>query len=67
MTQSRWLSLVETATIIVAGYCLAILRQVIVFGLFGAVFTVILLVRSDLLRRVFNAVIPSPLGTPINR
>lgn len=67
MTQSRWLSLVETATIIVAGYCLAILRQVIVFGLFGAVFTVILLVRSDLLRRVFNAAIPSTLGIPINR
>lgn len=65
--QSRWMSLVEAATIIVAGYCLAILRQVIVFGLFGAVFTVILLVRSDLLRRVFNAAITSTLGIPINR
>lgn len=61
------MSLVEAATIIVAGYRLAILRQVIVFGLFGAVFTVILLVRSDLLRRVFNAAIPSTLGIPINR
>lgn len=61
------MSLVEAATIIIAGYCLAILKQVIVFGLFGAVFTVILLVRSDLLRRVFNAAITSTLGIPINR
>ncbi|WP_146256064.1 DUF7220 family protein [Aestuariivirga litoralis] len=64
--QSRWMSLVEATTNIVVGYCLAVLTQVIVFPLFGlsvslgenlgigAVFTVISLVRSYILRRIFN-------------
>ena len=66
--QSRWMSLVEATTNIVVGYCLAVLTQVIVFPLFGlsvslgenlgigAVFTVVSLVRSFTLRRMFNAV-----------
>ena len=77
--QSRWMSLVEATTNIVVGYCLAVLTQVIVFPLFGlsvslgenlgigAVFTVISLVRSYILRRIFNLGIPSPLGAPNNR
>ncbi len=64
--QSRWMSLVESVTNIVVGYCLAVLTQVLVFPLFGlrvslgenlgigAVFTVVSLVRSFALRRIFN-------------
>lgn len=65
--QSRWMSLLEAATNIVVGYCLAVLTQLVVFPLFGlratfsenlligGVFTLISLVRSYLLRRLFNA------------
>ena len=64
--QSRWMSLVESATNIVVGFGLAVLTQVLVFPLFGlsvslgenlgigAVFTVVSLVRSFVLRRIFN-------------
>ena len=64
--QSRWISLLEAATNIVVGYCLAVLTQLVVFPLFGlratfsenlligGVFTLISLVRSYLLRRLFN-------------
>lgn len=64
--QSRWMSLVESVSNIVVGYCLAVLTQVLVFPLFGlsvslgenlgigAVFTVVSLVRSFVLRRIFN-------------
>ena len=66
--QSRWMSLLESVTNIVVGYCLAVMTQVLVFPLFGlsvslaenlgigVVFTVISLVRSFALRRIFNAV-----------
>ena len=65
--QSRWMSLVESATNIAVGYCLAVLTQVLVFPLFGlhaslsdnlalgAVFTIVSLIRSYTLRRAFNA------------
>ena len=64
--QSRWMSLLESVTNIVVGYCLAVLTQILVFPLFGlsvsfgenlgigAVFTVISLIRSFALRRIFN-------------
>ena len=64
--QSRWMSLLESMTDIAVGYCLAILTQVLVFPLFGLsvsfsenlgigmVFTVVSLVRSYALRRLFN-------------
>ena len=64
--QSRLMSLVESVTNIVVGHCLAVLTQVLVFPLFGlsvslgenlgigAVFTVVSLVRSFALRRIFN-------------
>ena len=64
--QSRWMSLVESVTNIVVGFGLAVLTQVLVFPMFGlsvslsenlgigAVFTVVSLVRSFVLRRIFN-------------
>ncbi len=64
--QSRWMSLVESLTNIAVGYGLAVLTQILVFPLFGllaslgenlvigAVFTVISLIRSFALRRIFN-------------
>ena len=64
--QSGWMSLVESVTNIVVGYCLAVLTQVLVFPMFGlsvslsenlgigAVFTAISLIRSFALRRIFN-------------
>jgi hypothetical protein len=60
------MSLVEAVTNIVVGYGLAILTQIIVFPLFelhasigdnlliGATFTVVSLLRSFALRRLFN-------------
>lgn len=64
--QSRWMSLVEAVANIVVGYGLAVLTQIIVFPLFGlhaslsenlligGLFTAISLVRSYVLRRLFN-------------
>ena len=64
--QSRWMSLLEAITNIAVGYGVAVLTQVLVFPLFGlrvslgenlgigAVFTVVSLVRSFALRRIFN-------------
>jgi len=64
--QSRWMSLLEAVTNIAVGYGVAVLTQVLVFPLFGlrvslgenlgigAVFTVVSLVRSFALRRIFN-------------
>ena len=64
--QSRWMSLMEATTNIVVGYGLAVLTQMLVFPLFGLhasldqnlaiglIFTVVSLVRSYALRRVFN-------------
>lgn len=66
--QSRWMSFVEALTNIAVGYALAVATQALVFPLFGlqvplgdslligAVFTVVSLVRSFALRRVFNHV-----------
>ena len=64
--QSSWMSLLEAITNIAIGYVVAVLTQVLVFPLFGlrvslgenlgigAVFTVVSLVRSFALRRIFN-------------
>lgn len=64
--QSRWMSLVESLTNIAVGYGLAVLTQILVFPLFGlqaslgenlligGIFTVVSLVRSFALRRIFN-------------
>ena len=64
--QSRWMSLVEAVTNIVVGYGLAVLTQIAVFPLFGLqvalretvllglIFTLVSLIRSYTLRRIFN-------------
>ncbi len=66
--QSRWMSFVEAVTNIVVGYGLAVLTQIIVFPIFGlhasvsdnlligGAFTVMSLIRSYALRRLFIAV-----------
>ena len=65
--QTRWMSFMEAVTNIVVGYGLAVLTQIVVFPLFGlyaslsdnllmgVAFTTILLARSYVLRRLFNA------------
>ena len=64
--QSRWMSLIEAVTNIVVGYGLAVLTQIAVFPLFGLqvalketfllglIFTLVSLIRSYTLRRIFN-------------
>ncbi len=66
MIQSRTMSAAESVANVAVGYGIALLTQVIVFGALGlsislgqnlwigAVFTVVSLARSYLLRRVFN-------------
>jgi len=73
--QTRFMSLIEAVTNIAVGYGLAVLTQVLVFPLFGlsvslgenmgigAVFTVVSLVRSFALRRVFNALVARSADT----
>jgi len=68
MTQSRAMSLAESATNVVVGYVLALVTQLIVFPWFGiaaalhehlaigVVFVGISLVRGYLLRRLLEAV-----------
>ena len=65
--QSYSMSFVEAVTNIVVGYALAVLTQIIMFPLFGlhaslgenfllaSLFSGISLIRSYILRRVFNA------------
>ena len=66
MKQSRWMSLVEAVTNVLVGYGVAVATQWAVFPLFGLhatlqenlliglIFTAVSLVRSYLLRRVFE-------------
>lgn len=66
MSQSRLMSVVESVTNVAVGYGVAVGTQLAVFPLFGieaslsdnlaigAVFTVVSLVRSYALRRLFN-------------
>ena len=66
MTQSRMMSAIEAVTNVLVGYGVAVATQMVIFPLFGltatlrqnmamgAVFTIVSLVRSYLLRRVFN-------------
>ena len=65
--QSRWMSFVEAVTNIVVGYGLAILTQIVVFPFFGlhaslseklligCFFVSVSLIRSFVIRRLFNA------------
>ena len=68
MTQSRIMSAVESVTSMAIGYGVAIATQAVVFPLFGiyttvgdhlaigGIFTVVSLVRSYFLRRLFNRI-----------
>lgn len=77
MTQSRRASLLESAANIAIGYGVAVAAQVVIFPMFGinipmsdnlligGLFTIVSLVRSYCLRRVFNKL--SGLGKPIEK
>ena len=66
MKQSRLMSLAESVTNVVVGYGLAVVTQILIFPVFGlhttlaqnmkmgAVFTVVSIARSYLLRRLFE-------------
>lgn len=68
MSQSRMFSAIESISNVVIGYAVAVASQIVIFPLFGvhlelkenmligAYFTAISLVRSYVLRRVFNMV-----------
>lgn len=67
MTQSRKMSLVESIANVAIGYGIAVLSQILIFPLFGiniplhdnlligGLFTIVSIVRSYALRRLFNA------------
>jgi hypothetical protein len=68
MKQSRVMSLVESLANVAVGYGVAVVTQMLVFPVFGlvatlrenmamgAIFTVVSIVRSYLLRRLFEAI-----------
>ena len=67
MTQTRWMSLVESMANVVVGYVVAVATQILAFPLFGMhptfsqnlwiglIFTVVSLTRSYVLRRGFES------------
>ncbi|MDV7200208.1 hypothetical protein RYZ18_02585 [Roseovarius sp. 10] len=71
MKQSRLMSLVEAITNVVVGYGVAVMTQILIFPVFGlqtslgqnlamgGIFTIVSLIRSFLLRRLFEAFRPS--------
>lgn len=81
MKQSRRMSLVEALTNVAVGYGIAVMAQMAIFPLFGlhatlaqnltmgAVFTVVSIARSYVLRRVFEAIRVRhvPVGSPTCR
>ena len=68
MKQSRAMSLVESVANVVVGYGVAVVTQIVIFPVFGlhttlaqnlkmgAVFTVVSIARSYLLRRLFEGI-----------
>ncbi|MEH0069324.1 hypothetical protein V6L77_01685 [Pannonibacter sp. Pt2-lr] len=68
MKQSRLMSLVEVVANVIVGYGVAVVTQLVVFPWFGlparlddamaigAIFTIISILRSFLLRRVFETI-----------
>jgi hypothetical protein len=68
MKQSRLMSLVESIANVVVGYGVAVVTQILIFPVFGlhttlaqnlkmgAVFTVVSIVRSYVLRRLFEGI-----------
>ena len=68
MKQSRLMSLVEAITNVVVGYGVAVVTQILIFPVFGlqttlgenlamgGIFTIVSLLRSFALRRVFESI-----------
>ena len=68
MKQSRLMSLVESVANVIVGYGVAVMTQILIFPIFGlhttlaqnlkmgAIFTIVSIVRSFALRRVFEAI-----------
>ena len=68
MKQSRLMSLVEAITNVIVGYGVAVLTQILIFPIFGLhttlaqnlqmglLFTGVSIIRSFLLRRLFEAI-----------
>lgn len=77
MKQSRLMSLIEAITNVIVGYGVAVMTQILVFPMFGlkttlgenltlgGIFTIVSLLRSFALRRLFEVILcrrqPSPL------
>ena len=71
MKQSRLMSLVEAVANVIVGYGVAVVTQILIFPIFGlqttlgqnlamgGIFTIVSLIRSFLLRRLFEAFRPS--------
>ena len=69
MKQSRVMSLVEAITNVIVGYGVAVLTQILIFPIFGlqttlrqnlamgGIFTIVSLLRSFCLRRLFEAIL----------
>ncbi len=68
MKQSRLMSLVESVANVIVGYVVAVVTQILIFPIFGlhttlaqnlqmgAIFTLVSIVRSFGLRRLFEAI-----------
>ena len=68
MKQSRLMSLVESVANVIVGYGVAVVTQILIFPVFGlhttliqnlkmgAVFTIVSIVRSYILRRMFEGI-----------
>ena len=68
MKQSRLMSLVESVVNVIVGYGVAVVTQILIFPIFGlhttlaqnlkmgAIFTIVSIIRSFALRRVFEAI-----------
>jgi len=57
MKQSRLMSLAESLANVLVGYGVAMVTQMLVFPLFGLIFTAVSIVRSYALRRGFEALL----------
>lgn len=67
MKQSRLMSLIEAITNVIVGYCVAVVTQILIFPIFGLhttlaqnlqmglLFTGVSVIRSFLIRRLFEA------------
>ena len=74
MKQSRLMSLVESVANVLVGYGVAVITQILIFPIFGlhttlaqnlkmgAIFTLVSIARSFILRRLFEALSRHPEG-----